>query len=186
MRIAALNIKGNGRVSINDPQNKWVHINQEMRDRRIAILIVGEAHLNSERKENINNVFGKLLHIEHSEMQDNPNAKGVAIVLNKRLTNYQNIKRWEIVPGQALQIQIEWHQGKPLTILGIYAPNESGTINAGFWRRIHNFYERNPQVPHPDIMGGDMNIVEDPIDRLPAKADTEEAVLALDALKTLL
>ncbi|KAK0459911.1 Endonuclease/exonuclease/phosphatase [Armillaria novae-zelandiae] len=184
IRVAALNIKGNGGVNINDPRNKWVHINQEMRDRRIAVLIVGEAHLNNERKESITNVFGKLLHIEHSQTPDNPNAKGVAIVLNKRQTNYQNLKQWEVIPGQALQIQIEWHRGKPLTILGIYAPNESGAVNASFWRKISNFYDRNPQVPHPDIMGGDMNIVEDSIDRLPAKEDAEDAVLALDELKT--
>ncbi|KAK0494944.1 hypothetical protein EDD18DRAFT_1058202, partial [Armillaria luteobubalina] len=150
----------------------------------IAVLIVGEAHLNDERKESITNVFGKLLHIEHSQTPDNANAKGVAIVLNKRQTNHQNLKQWEVVPGQALQIQIEWHQGKPLTILGIYASNESGAANTNFWRKISDFYDRNPQVPHPDIMGGDMNIVEDSIDRLPAKEDAEEAVLALDELKT--
>ncbi|KAK0464009.1 hypothetical protein IW261DRAFT_1575512 [Armillaria novae-zelandiae] len=171
MRIAALNIRGNGGININDPRNKWVHVNQEMRDRRIAVLIVGEAHLNEERKEGVISMFGKLLHIEHSQLPDKPNAKGVAIVLNKRLMNSEKIKRWEIVPGQALQVQIEWHHGKALTILGIYAPNENGATNARFWKKIKDFYERNPQVPHPDVM---------------AKADAEEAVLALDELKTVL
>ncbi|KAK0459914.1 hypothetical protein IW261DRAFT_1578140 [Armillaria novae-zelandiae] len=186
MRIAALNIRGNGGVNISDPRNKWVHLNQEMCDRRIAILIVGEAHLNDERKESVINMFGKLLHIEHSELQDNPNAKGVAIVLNKRLTNSEKIKCWEIVLGQALQVQIEWHHGKTLMILGIYAPNENAATNARFWKKIQDFYNRNPQVPCPDVMGGDTNIVEDPIDQLPARADSEEAVLALDELKTTL
>ncbi|KAK0478651.1 Endonuclease/exonuclease/phosphatase, partial [Armillaria luteobubalina] len=186
MQIAALNIRGNGGISISNPRNKWVHLNQEMRDHHIAMLIVGEAHLNEERKEGVLSMFGKLLHIKHSKLQDNPNAKGVAIVLNKRLTNCETVKCWEIVPGQALQIQIEWHHGKALTILGIYAPNENGAMNARFWKKIKDFYDRNPQVPCPDVMGGDTNIVEDPIDRLPTRADVEEAVLALDELKTAL
>ncbi|KAF9028477.1 DNase I-like protein [Hymenopellis radicata] len=171
-------------MSPNDPENKWLHLNQELRDRRIAVMIVGEAHLNSERKKKIDDIFESVMHVEHSEIPGRPNAGGVAITFNKRLTNTDNLKRWEIVPGHALQVQFEWHHGKALNVLGVYAPNSSPAVNAEFWKKVLTFYETHPNVPRPDLLGGDTNLVEEGIDRLPVKEDNEAAVMAFDALKT--
>jgi hypothetical protein len=41
-------------------KNKSNHINQIIRDERIGILAVGEAHLNVERCNNISQIFGRI------------------------------------------------------------------------------------------------------------------------------
>ncbi len=41
------------------------------------------------------------MHIYHSADPQQPNAKGVAIVLNKEITNTQNVDYYEIIPGRA-------------------------------------------------------------------------------------
>ncbi|KAJ3794998.1 hypothetical protein GGU11DRAFT_747449 [Lentinula aff. detonsa] len=46
IKVAALNIRGIGNSDVSHPDNKWVHINQLLRDEKIGILVVGEAHLN--------------------------------------------------------------------------------------------------------------------------------------------
>ncbi|KAJ7093327.1 hypothetical protein B0H15DRAFT_776734, partial [Mycena belliarum] len=65
------------------------------------------------------------------------------------------------------------------------APNAPAE-NAAFWITIREYFENRPNQNKPDVMGGDFNIVEDPIDRLPPRADNTAAVDALDELKTYL
>ncbi|KAJ7213679.1 hypothetical protein C8J57DRAFT_1035833, partial [Mycena rebaudengoi] len=72
-----------------------------------------------------------------------------------------------------------------LSILGVYAPNAPAE-NEKFWKDIQAWYEARPRVRRPDVLGGDTNIVEDPIDRLPSRSDPSAAVTALDELKTYL
>lgn len=45
-------------------------------------------------------------------------------------------------------------------------------------------YEEHRDVPHPDIMGGDLNMVEDAIDRLPVKEESKRVTEAFEKLKT--
>ena len=47
-------------------------------------------------------------------------------------------------------------------------------------------YMKNGDLPKSDIMLGDYNLVEDPIDRLPCYADNTQIVEALQNLKSLL
>ncbi|KAJ7077382.1 hypothetical protein B0H15DRAFT_764890, partial [Mycena belliarum] len=73
--------------------------------------------------------------------------------------------------------------GKMTTVLGVYAPN-APLENAAFWETIQSFFEADLRIPRPDIMGGDTNIVEEPIDRLPSRPDPEAPTKALDLLLT--
>ncbi|THU79217.1 hypothetical protein K435DRAFT_875717 [Dendrothele bispora CBS 962.96] len=85
-------------------------------------------------------------------------------------------------------IKTNWHNGRKLNICVVYAPNVNGSNghgNAEFWKTIHQYFEQNPSKK-PDILAGDMNVVESGmVDRLPAHNDPEEATEALDNLKIL-
>jgi exonuclease III len=82
-------------------------------------------------------------------------------------------------------LEMENVDGTPLSILGVYAPNAPAE-NEEFWKDIREWYETHPRVRRPDLFGGDLNIVEDPIDRLPTRPDPDAPVSALDELKTYL
>lgn len=78
-----------------------------------------------------------------------------------------------------------WKSGKPLKILNVYAPNvtpQSARESAEFFQKLTDHFRNCPPSQKPDIILGDFNIVEDPIDRLPAAADNDEGVLAIDDL----
>ncbi len=185
IKVAALNIQGMGDTRAWHPNNKWKHVNQIMRQKKIGVLIVGEAHLNDERRDDIEALFNRRLKIFHSEDPDTPNARGVAIVLNKEITETENVVVTEIVPGRAILLETRWHQSEVLSILGVYAP-VNPVHNARFWTTIRHFFKDNPNVRKPDIMGGDMNITEDLIDRYPVRQDHTSAVDSLDELRTYL
>lgn len=57
--------------------------------------------------------------------------------------------------------------------------------SAEFFETLYNFFTTHCEW-WPDYMGGDMNFVEDPIDRLPMQADHVNVLTAFDNLKELL
>ena len=61
--------------------------------------------------------------------------------------------------------------------MNIYAPNDL-TQHADFWEEITTQWSNN-HLPPPHMMTGDFNIVEDPLDRAPARTDSEGATAAL-------
>ncbi|THU95795.1 DNase I-like protein [Dendrothele bispora CBS 962.96] len=190
IRVASLNMRGYGNPNALHRDNKWNHINQLVREKRIGILALQETHLTSERHEQIEKVFSKRLKIFFSSDPENPTGRaGVAIVLNKELVKTNNIKTYQIVPGRALLLQAPTHKDSKINLLVVYAPNvtsSNGTENAEFWNKIHKYYEEKPNTPKPHILLGDLNVVEDGlIDRLPAHDDPEDALEALDDLKML-
>ncbi|KAK0504204.1 hypothetical protein EDD18DRAFT_1026131, partial [Armillaria luteobubalina] len=140
---------------------RWMHINQVIREEKIGILAVQEAHLTAERKELIEKIFPKL-RVEISEDPDSPTARaGVAIVLNRRLTNWSTVKIREVIPGRAMMIQLEWHRGKKLTVMCVYAPNvteHQGSENAQFWLDLEERLQGNQNMK-PDVIMGDFNMV---------------------------
>jgi exonuclease III len=185
-KIAALNIHGNGDLNVHNNGNKWFDLWQIMREQKIGVMIVGEAHMNDERKADIDNLFGRCLRLEFTEYPHTANAKGVAMVLNKQMVETENIQTREIVAGRAILLEMKNVDGKDLSILGVYAPNAPGE-NATFWTTIKNFFIANDGIVRkPDVMGGDFNMVEDGIDRLPARPDNPAPVNAFDDLKTYL
>ncbi|KAJ3710251.1 hypothetical protein DFJ43DRAFT_1162220 [Lentinula guzmanii] len=141
IKIAALNIRGHGVINPEHAENKWQHIRQIMYQRRIGIMVVGEAHLNSKRRDDIEHIHGASLKILFSQRQDTQNAASIAFVLNKNITNTEGIQTSEIVAGHALLMEMNWHGNEKLSILGIYAPNISMQENASFWEKIKLFFE---------------------------------------------
>jgi exonuclease III len=175
LKIASLNMRGRG-------DDKWNHINQIIREKRIGVLATQETHLDDNHVDRLHNLFNKRIKIYYSTDPHQLNAKGVAIVLNKEITNTEDVEVIEIIPGRALLIQIPWHTDLLINILTIYAPNTPAD-NEAFWNTIHEKWQRE-HLPKPDIMLGDHNLVEDPIDRLPCHADNAQTVEALQNLKS--
>ena len=176
LKIASLNMRGHG-------TDKWNHINQIIKEKRIGILAIQETHLSDNHVDQLHNLFNKRMKIIHSIDPQEPNAKGVAIVLNKEITNTVGTKATEVIPGRALLVQIPWCTGLIIRILAIYAPNTPAE-NKAFWDTIHEKWQRE-HLPKPDIMLGDYNLIEDPIDRLPCHADNTQTVEALQNIKSL-
>jgi len=183
IKISGLNISGIGNPDPSHKDNKWNHVNQLVRDERIGILVIGETHLDETRCRDIETLFSRRLCIFYSKLENNRNAAGVAIVLNKELTNINNIITHEVVPGRALLLETNWHGTEKLSILGTYAPNQTMKENEEFWEKIQAYFERNRQLRKPDIMLGDFNVVEDPLDRIPLRHDDKSVVDSLDNLK---
>ncbi|KAJ6534098.1 hypothetical protein B0H19DRAFT_1271844 [Mycena capillaripes] len=140
IKVGALNIRGNGSTTINHEDNKWFKMNTIMNKSRLGILIVGEAHLNDERLHSIESVFARQLVIKFSKNPRTANADGVAFIVNKNLVKVDQIQTREIIPGRALILENKQHNGDPLSVLGVYAPNVTSE-NEEFWKRIQTFYE---------------------------------------------
>ncbi|KAG6330199.1 hypothetical protein ID866_8891, partial [Astraeus odoratus] len=88
-----------------------------------------------------------------------PHSKGVAIVFNKRLLETKNEK---------------------INILGVYASNDS-TKNKHFWEIIHDSIT---YIPQPDVILGDFNFMEDPLNRLSAHFDSSNTIETWCTLKS--
>ena len=117
--MASLNIKGRRSGDI----KKWMHIPQIMRKKKISILAVQETHLTDELAHQFKSLFKNTLDLIYSPDPETRNARGIAIVLNKRLMKTDNVKETIIVPGRAMTINIPWHDSQRVNILAIYAPN---------------------------------------------------------------
>jgi exonuclease III len=183
IKIASLNMKGRGDVrnlASDSKKNKWYHINQVMREQNIGVLAVQETHMTEELQTSIEATF-KRLRIFSSSDPESQNSKGVAIVLNRSITNSDNATCKNVVPGRAISLTLPWHASDVLNILAVYTPNDV-TENRDFWTELKQGREDN-KFPRADIMLGDFNIVEDSLDRLPSHADRPQPVRALRELK---
>lgn len=129
---------------------------------------------------NLNTLFERRLRIIHSQGQ-NPNAAGVAFVVNRDITNADQAVATEVTPGRAMSITLPWHGDQKLTVLNVYAPNQP-TTNGEFWDDL-NLHYSGPGRTRPDIMLGDLNIVEDSLDRIPGHPDSISATTALQSLR---
>ena len=181
LKIATLNIRGGGSATTRD---KWQHMNQIMREQKIAILAVQETHLDEAMTNNLNNQFVSRLRIWNSPDPINPNAgRGIAIILNKHLTSWKEATVRDIIPGRAILMSMPWQGNAVLNILAIYAPNVPQE-NVDFWTTLADKWTEE-NLPIPDIMLGDFNLVEEAIDRLPAHRDNPPAVSKLSNFKAL-
>jgi exonuclease III len=176
-------MRGRGAPTGNNPDSKWNHINQLVKEKRLGVLAIQEAHLTQEHVDDLHKLFGKRLQIHFSQGQ-NTNAHGVAIVLNREITNIHGIQQVDIIPGRAMLLTLPWHSDLTITILNVYAPNAHNE-NQQFWETLELKWV-NLNLPMPDIMLGDFNLVEDAIDRLPSHADPFGAINALDNFRSFL
>ena len=189
LKLATLNIRGGGSAAT---QGKWNNINQIIRDKKIDILAIQESHLNEAALNNLNTFYHKRMRIWNSEDPQNPSAgKGVSIVLNKERTSWAEAKVTDIIPGRALLLELPWKNRKDsndtdearVNILAIYAPN-TAQENANFWSTLSDKWI-DENLPIPDAMLGDFNIVEEAIDRLPPHRDNAQAASKLADFKSL-
>ncbi|KAI9065661.1 DNase I-like protein [Trametes sanguinea] len=158
---------------------KWGLVNQLVRDRRIAVLAVQEAHLDQDRLHSVRSTFGGHLDVYASPDAENASgARGVAFVVNKRIVKDTACTFEEIVPGMAALLTVKWHETRDLRILTVYAPNVPRDSEA-FWRELHA-----RRLGRVDLVLGDWNIVEAQLDRLPTRAEDEGALEALRSFRS--
>ena len=152
-----------------------------MRDNAIALLAIQETHLTDELAAQFEDLFGNSFVLNYSPDPHTRNARGVAVVLNRRLIDTRNSSSKTIIPGRALITSIPWNDNRYINILSVYAPNPPRE-NADLWTKISATLPslNNAQ---PDILLGDFNLVEDALDRLPSNQDDTAATEALRDLK---
>ncbi|KAI9059685.1 DNase I-like protein, partial [Trametes sanguinea] len=178
LRLATLNVRGFGRARASGVSDKWLAINQIMKDHRLAILAVQEAHLDEERLSTLKNLFAAQLTIIASSNPRNPGgAEGVAFVVSNKILSHGQPVCEEIVPGRASLISVPWTATKAIKILNVYAPNRPDE-NAAFWDKLGELTEGRAAL-RPDVLCGDFNVTEDAIDRLPSRSDNALLVEAL-------
>jgi exonuclease III len=173
--IATLNINGASAPTANATfMDKWSLINCTMRSNRIAILAIQETHLDDSRAESIRTCFGNCFELLYSSDPERPRSKaGVAFLINKALIPTNITKLHTLVPGRAITIKLKWHDTNNLTLTNIYAPIRKDR-QPNFWAQVETT-RRVKHLPRPDFLLGDFNIVEDAIDRAPAKHDDRVA-----------
>ncbi|KAG2072516.1 hypothetical protein BDR04DRAFT_1013372, partial [Suillus decipiens] len=85
----------------------------EMRNQKIGILCVQETHLSPEHQLQINSLYVyRLLVLNSSDTAHPGSSAGVAIILNKEITNTLSAKLHTIIPGHAIVLSINWHDVK--------------------------------------------------------------------------
>ncbi|KAJ8489849.1 hypothetical protein ONZ51_g2681 [Trametes cubensis] len=177
IKIATLNMKGWGTAARDGPSEKWMRINQVIKKRKIAILALQETHLNQERVDTLKRIFRQYMEVVHSaDSANETRARGVAFVINRRIFKEPQYTTSTLVDGRALKLNITWSNERKLRLVNIYTPNDAKS-STEFWEELHN-----QRVGKVDILLGDFNLVEDPIDRYPAKDDRPEPVEALKRL----
>jgi len=109
IQIASLNLRGAGTTSTRE---KWLQINELLKETSIGILAVLGTRLTYEHKENINNLFNRQLLIHNSPDPNNTQAMGVGFVLNKKSAKWQEAKMIEVVQGQATLFSLQYGKGQ--------------------------------------------------------------------------
>ncbi|KAJ7157688.1 hypothetical protein C8R43DRAFT_883251, partial [Mycena crocata] len=108
-----------------------------MFDEKIGMMVVGETHLSTQQALKIqeDGCLGRRMEIFHSPNPENPSTRGIAIVLNREITNTKGVKVHYLIPGRAILAVLPWHGRLTHTVLGVYAPAESMEENEAFLGR---------------------------------------------------
>ncbi|EJD43438.1 hypothetical protein AURDEDRAFT_125868 [Auricularia subglabra TFB-10046 SS5] len=137
--------------------------NKQMRER--AHIRIGTLNMNG---RDIKRLYPRL-HVRNSAHAVATLNAGIAIVLNRdHIANTETCRSWEIIPGRALVLRLEW-KDQVLFLMGIYGHNDEAQAEA-MWEKIDNWLTSHAhEVPRIDVMLGDMNFVEDDTDRIPVR-----------------
>ncbi|KAJ7190517.1 hypothetical protein GGX14DRAFT_579790 [Mycena pura] len=111
--------------------------------------------------------MNKRLKLFNYEYPDNPATKGVAIVLNREITNIDG--------GDASYYPVARRQN--LTVLASYAPTETDDAKIKYWNDMCDLW-LTTDLPVPDVAGGDFNLVTSQLDWLPHHTDPDAVVAA--------
>jgi exonuclease III len=100
----------------------WMAVQQMMREKKIEVLCIQEAHMDNERQKAVEKLFPKLS-VYVTEDPIEPRARnGLAIVVNReQITDPEPPKTQVIVEGRAMSIQLKLHRGTQLSCWG-YMP----------------------------------------------------------------
>jgi hypothetical protein len=184
--IASLNIKGFGNSNPLHHDNKWHHVNQLVCNKRLGILVVQETHMSKERRAEVEAAYSRRLRIFALADREKPTAQaGIAVVFNRNVITDKDARAEELIPGRVMMATFKLWGGIEVRALAIYAYNDPRQ-NANLWRDLQQVFEDDPDIPRPNMMLRDFNMVEDAVDRLPAHNNPEGTVTALGNLKSLL
>ncbi|TFK89295.1 DNase I-like protein [Polyporus arcularius HHB13444] len=176
--IASLNMRGGNSNAVGD---KWIRVNQVLRDSKIAVLALQETHLTNERLEGLNELFKASMVVLSSPDPENPaGARGVSFAVNTRIVAVEDLKLTEVIPGRAAILNFRWTGDRVLRILNVYAPNGAAE-NRMFWESVSSKLD-GVRGRRPELMLGDLNLVESSLDRLPPHGDQADAVETLGRL----
>ncbi|KAK6974475.1 Endonuclease/exonuclease/phosphatase, partial [Favolaschia claudopus] len=185
VRVAGLNVKGRGGNNFRSQDNRWNEINRMLFDEKVGILAVGETHLTDEQIEEIEKIYERRIRIFNSIDIETPNKGGIAVVLNRELTNIDGVTVHRLIPGRAILLIIPWHKKRTLTVLAGYAPADSPAENKVYWDTLTDLW-LHEDLPVPDIFIADSNLAPEPMDRLPTRKDADMATEAYARFKRIL
>jgi hypothetical protein len=115
--LSAININGIKATSLAQDSHKWHAIHHMMREQNLGIMIITETHMSVAQALEIEESFmNKQLKLFNYEYPENPAAKGVAIVLNREITNIEGLKIHYLIPGKAILAVVPWHGTRTMTV----------------------------------------------------------------------
>ncbi|KAF5331328.1 hypothetical protein D9611_011812 [Ephemerocybe angulata] len=176
VRIASLNMNGG---ASHKTDVKWEKINQLIRDRGIGVLALQETHLTEARADDLRARYPRLHIVNTAHPMNDSSRDGVAIILNKYTTNWDDSETQTIIEGKALLLSLACKNSRKLHILCVYAPSGSDALNMGFWEDLDKRWHDDRDLPKLDMLLGDFNMVDSREDRLPSHADAAGVVNAL-------
>jgi exonuclease III len=126
----------------------------------------------------VDSLFTKQLLVYNSPDPDCPNSSaGVVIIINKELINPDATKATGLIPGYTIHVSITWQNSLHLSLINIYAPT-TPSKHPAFWTPLKDACTSHA-TPHPDLLLGDFNITDNPIDRTPTHPDANTTIQAL-------
>ena len=150
-----------------------MHVPQIMREGRIGLLAIQETHLTDDLADQFNTLFGNKFKLVYSPDPLTRNAKGVAIVINKRMIRTDDVQMSTLVPGRVISVLIPWQDDLRVNVMAIYAPNAPREIEE-FWKSMTDKVQADPSLK-PEVVLGDFNLVEEALDRILSKSDDPHA-----------
>lgn len=141
-----------------------------MRLANIDILAIQETRRKTEEEDDINERTRNFT-IKLSGLATN--SAGVGIILRDAAFKKETIKTTNIIPGHALQIEVETTEKEKIQIISIYAPNGSPKIKRRFYQQLNQKTARTQDTEM--IMIGDFNLCEHETDREP-RSDTADPI----------
>ena len=178
-KLATLNMKGrSSQLTGPGPTSKWTAVAKAIRTQKLGLIALQETHLSDLLADQVSSLFHRRMTVLNSQCPTNPTGSaGVAFVINKEILDAKDITFHELIPGRAIYMSLKWQRDTAIKLINIYAPNDLQS-QPQFWTELETRWS-DLRLPHPDFMMGDFNVTEDPLDRTPARPDSENAITAL-------
>ncbi|KAF5331201.1 hypothetical protein D9611_013115 [Ephemerocybe angulata] len=165
-------MKGGGVAHTN---GKWRTITRMMKSQSLSILALQETHLTEEHRTELERRYDRVRIISSPDPDNDSGKGGVAFLLNKYNTQWKDVEIEHTIPGRALTMKVTWGHGSSMRITAVYAPAGTAVEKAEFWTSLRDIWRRD-RTKRPDVLMGDLNMVESALDRLPVRQDTASVV----------